>query len=98
MIATLRSSTEARLNLLDISGTTPSSLQTSTHSISASSDPPAMCKVAPWTLIAQFATYANDYIFRLTPVSTSRIGMTEFDVSNAALEDITLRFQLANTS
>lgn len=98
MIATLRSTTEARLNLLDISGTTPSSLQTSTHSTSASSDPPAMCKVAPWTLVAQFSTAANDYIFRLTPISTSRIGMTEFTVANAGLEDITLRFQLANSS
>lgn len=99
MIATLRSSTEARLNLLDISGSTPTSLQTSTYGITSSSQSPAMCKVAPWTLVAWlWSNTTNDYIFRLTPISTARIGMTEFDVSSSALEDITLRFQLANTT
>ena len=98
MIATLRSTTEARVNLLDISGSTPTSLQTSTHGKSWGFEAPALAKVSPWTyVVAMGSSSIDDYILRLTPM-TSRIGMTEFNVSSSALEDITLRFQLANTT
>lgn len=97
-IATTRSATEARLNLLDISGTTPtSSLGTSTHAITSTSYLScALVKLLPWTVVAQFGDdAANDYIFRLTTTDTARIGMAEYNTANWVVEDVALRFQMA---
>lgn len=78
LVCGFQTNTTYKIYLIDISGTTPVSLsnQTITHSTTSNNyQGIAIVKVSPWTFVADGAGSQSDgdYLFKLTPVSTSII-------------------------
>jgi len=97
LVAGYTGSASLSLYLIDISGTTPTSLGNQGISFTAGSRLwIGLVKTSPWTYVVVWNDVADgDYIFKLTPVSSARIGVAESGISDTATWAITLRYQLA---
>lgn len=87
------------LNFLDVSGTTPTSTSTQTLTCTTPSNyTSSIVKVSPWTYMVTGNVGDSDYIVKLTPVSSGRIGMAQSGISDAASGTIMLRYKTQTLS
>lgn len=95
------SATNNRLYFLDVSGTTPTEI--SNQNLSQSTDSGlylATCivKISPWTYMVTGSVGDGDYIVKLTPASSARIGVAESAISDASSGNILNRYLVQTLS
>ncbi len=96
LVSDFKSATAYTVFLLDVSGATPTSVTSQDCSQSTTSSAVvniAMVKVSPWTYtVAGYAANDDDYIFKLTPASSARIGTAEADIADTATGNVLYRY------
>jgi hypothetical protein len=93
-------STTGTIRFLDLNGTVPVSLSTQTvyYSYITQIYGFSVVKISPWFYVVAAPQVDGDYIVRLTPISTNRIGVAEGTIADLALGNIAKRFQSATLS
>lgn len=88
LVSDYSSSTSYTINFLDITGTTPVSISTQScgqGTISGVITNIGMVKISPWTYTVSGSGSSDaDYIFKLTPASSARLGLAESDIADTA--------------
>lgn len=101
LICTYDSGTLAKVRLLDISGATPTELQSKSLSFSTVSSHfmTSICKISPWIYSVMGSSQNNlDRMVFLIPDSTAHLGMAAADIADAADGDVYLRSNLHELS
>jgi len=93
--------TNNKLYFLDISSTTPTTI--STQNLSQTSDSgnyvtTCIVKVSPWTYMATGPINDGDYIVKMTPVSSARIGVAESAILDTVAGNILIRYKTQTLS
>lgn len=86
-------STNPTATLLDISGATPTLIQSTALTGGASSAKSGICKVKPWTYI--WSQDNDNVVIKLTPPTTLRIGVAPSAIASAATGSVSMRYQTA---
>lgn len=100
LVANYSTNTNIVLRFLDISGSTPTSISTqnlTSGDTSGRHNVTTICKVKPWIYMVSGGVVADaDYIVKLTPISTLKIGIAENDIADTVAGNIIRRFCLSD--
>ena len=88
-------STSATTSLIDISGATPTLIQSTAMTGGGGNCVSAICKIKPWTYI--WSQTSSTMVLKCTP-NTLRVGVAPSAIASAATWNVSMRYQTATLS